>query len=361
MNQLRIPHSAFRTLTSHSQRVLTGALAIKGADMFDFKNKIICAPMAGVSDHPFRVMARKMGADLCVSEMISSVAMHYEDKKTASLAKIEQDDTPLSLQIFGHDPEIMAKSAYLLSTGTYKHTESDILPIAIDINMGCPVKKIVNSGDGSALMRDLPLCEKIISACVKASEVPVTVKMRAGWDKSSISCVELAKIAEASGASAITIHARTRSQMYEPSADWQIIKAVKDAVSIPVIGNGDIFCAEDALKMIEEAACDSVMIGRGAMGNPFIFEQVRALLDGREYTHPSVRERLDTAREQLTMLVCEKGERVGVCEARKHLAWYTKGMRFSAGARGMINSVCTLDDVNRVIDFLLECSQKTID
>ncbi len=322
--------------------------------MFDFKNKIVCAPMAGVSDRPFRVMARKFGADLCVSEMISSVAMHYEDKKTASLANIESDDTPLSLQIFGHNPEIMAKSAYLLSNGEYKHSRGDILPVAIDINMGCPVKKIVNSGDGSALMRDLPLCEKIISACVKASSVPVTVKMRAGWDKSSINCVELAKIAEGSGASAITIHARTRSQMYEPSANWEIIKRVKDAVSIPVIGNGDIFSCEDALKMIRETGCDSVMVGRGAMGNPFIFAQIRALLDGKEYSSPSHEERLNTARAQLTMLVAEKGERVGVCEARKHLAWYTKGMRFSAGARGMINSVCTLDDVNRVIDFLLE-------
>ena len=322
--------------------------------MFDFKNKIICAPMAGVSDHPFRVVCRELGADLCVSEMISSVAMHYEDKKTATLSEICEDDTPLSLQIFGHDPEIMKESAYLLSNGIYKHRKNDRVPAFIDINMGCPVKKVVSSGDGSALMRDPMLCGDIIRACVSGSNVGVTVKIRAGWDKSSINCVEIAKIAEDAGACAITIHARTRSQMYEPYADWSIIKAVKASVSIPVIGNGDIFCAEDALRMLTETGCDSVMIGRGAMRNPFIFEQARALLDGRAYDAPSVERRLEFARRQLTMMVEEKGERIGVCEARKHLAWYTKGMKFSSGARSMINTVTTLDDINRVIDFLKE-------
>ncbi len=321
-----------------------------------FKYKLICAPMAGVSDHAFRVMARRYGAELCVSEMVSSVAMHYEDKKTATLAEVREDDTPLSVQIFGHDAEIMAKSAYLLSSGTYKHRKNDRTPELIDINMGCPVKKIVTSGDGSALMRDLPLCEKIISECVKKSLVPVTVKMRAGWDKSTINCVELAKIAEASGASAITIHARTRSQMYEPSADWDIIKQVKNAVSIPVIGNGDIFKAQDAIDMLNQTGCDGVMVGRGAMGNPFIFKHIKCLLDNTPYIPPTVHERLEVAREQLTMLCLDVGEKIGVCEARKHLAWYTKGMRFGTSARGMINTATSLDDINKIIEYLKENS-----
>ncbi len=326
----------------------------------DFKNKIICAPMAGVSDHPFRVMARKYGADLCVSEMISSVAMHYKDQKTASLAEIHDDDTPIAIQIFGHDPEMMASASYYLSSGEYAHAKNTRVPEVIDINMGCPVKKIVNSGDGSALMKNPKLCGEIISACVKKSRVPITVKIRAGWDKSSINCTEIAKIAQESGASAITIHARTRSQMYEPSADWEIIRKVKECVSIPVIGNGDIFTGSDAIRMINETGCDSVMVGRGAMGNPFIFAEIRALMDGTDYTPPSDKERLGVALEQITMLCAEKGEKIGMCEARKHLAWFTKGMRFSSGARGMINTLSSLDDARRIIDFLLNTGDNNI-
>ena len=321
---------------------------------FDFKNKIICAPMAGVSDHPFRVMARKYGADLCVSEMVSAVAMHYKDRKTAELAEICEDDSPLSIQIFGHEPAIMAEACELISNASYAHKKNDSVPVAIDINMGCPVKKIVGSGDGSALMKSPELCRQILTECVSASAVPVTVKIRAGWDKGSINCTEIAKIAQDAGVSAITIHARTRAQMYEPSADWSIIKSVKECVDIPVIGNGDIFCAADAVRMLGETGCDSVMVGRGAMGNPFIFDEIKHLISGTPYTPPSVRERLDAARAQLTMLSNEKGEKIGVCEARKHLAWYTKGMRFSSGARGMINTATTLEDVNRIIDYLLE-------
>ena len=326
----------------------------------NFNSKIICAPMAGVSDHPFRVMARKYGADLCVSEMISSVAMHYKDQKTASLAEIHDDDTPIAIQIFGHDPEMMASASYYLSSGEYAHAKNTRVPEVIDINMGCPVKKIVNSGDGSALMKNPKLCGEIILACVKKSLVPITVKIRAGWDKSSINCTEIAKIAQESGASAITIHARTRSQMYEPSADWEIIRKVKECVSIPVIGNGDIFTGSDAIRMINETGCDSVMVGRGAMGNPFIFAEIRALMDGTDYTPPSDKERLGVALEQITMLCAEKGEKIGMCEARKHLAWFTKGMRFSSGARGMINTLSSLDDARRIIDFLLNTGDNNI-
>ena len=213
----------------------------------DFKNKIISAPMAGITDRAYRVISRRFGADICISEMISSLAVHYEDKKTASLAHIENDDMPIGLQIFGHDPEIMKECASYLSNGNYKHKKNDLTPSFIDINMGCPVKKIISNGDGSALMKNPRLCGEIISSCVEGSSVPVTVKIRAGWSKSTINCTEIAKIAEASGASAITIHARTREQMYEPFADWDIIKSVKKAVSIPVIGNGDVFTANDCL------------------------------------------------------------------------------------------------------------------
>ncbi|MBO5261734.1 MAG: tRNA dihydrouridine synthase DusB [Clostridia bacterium] len=320
----------------------------------NFKNKIILAPMAGVTDYAFRKIARRFGASYCVSEMVSSKAIHFKDRKTADLAEIKDDDRPLGIQIFGSDPKIMAESAYLLSTATYAYHKNDNIPNVIDINMGCPVKKIVCAGDGSALLKSPDLCGEIIKEVVNASKVPVTVKIRAGWDKDSINCVEIAKIAEANGASAICVHGRTREQMYEPYANWEYIKAVKDAVSIPVIGNGDIFSAKDAIRMIEETGVDSLMIGRGAMGNPFIFDEINHYFEKKPYTPPTIFEKIKVAMEQVSYMIEEKGERVAICEARKHLAWYLKGERGSASTRGEINHASTLEELESIINKYLE-------
>lgn len=316
----------------------------------DFKNKIILAPMAGVTDYAFRKIARRYGASYCVSEMVSSKAIHFKDKKTADLAEIKDDDRPLGIQIFGSDPKIMAESAYLLSTATYEHRKNDNTPNVIDINMGCPVKKIVSAGDGSALLKSPRLVGEIIGETVKASSVPVTVKIRAGWDKDSINCVEIAKIAEENGAAAICVHGRTREQMYEPYANWDYIRAVKEAVSIPVIGNGDIFCAADAIKMIEQTGVDSLMIGRGAMGNPFIFDEIQHHFENKPYTPPTIFEKVRVAMEQVSYMIEEKGERVAICEARKHLSWYLKGERGSASVRGEVNHASTLDELKEMIN-----------
>ncbi len=316
----------------------------------NFKNAIILAPMAGVTYYAFRKVARQFGATYCVSEMVSSKAIHFRDKKTATLAEIKDDDRPLGIQIFGSDPKVMAESAYLLSTATYEHRKNDNIPNVIDINMGCPVRKIVTAGDGSALLKNPTLCGEIVKEVVNASQVPVTVKIRAGWDFDSINCVEIAKIAEANGAAAICVHGRTREQMYEPSANWEYIKAVKEAVSIPVIGNGDIFSAADAIRMLEETGVDSLMIGRGAMGNPFIFDEIQHYFDKKTYTPPTIFEKIKVARCQLEYMIEEKGEGVAICEARKHFAWYLKGERGSAAVRDAINHASTLTELNTIID-----------
>ena len=315
----------------------------------DFKNKIFLAPMAGITDFAFRTIAKRFGADVCVSEMISAKAVHFKDEKTAILAKITENEMPIGIQIFGHESDIMAECAEKMSNNTYDFVKSQTLPAFIDINMGCPVKKIVNNGEGSALMKNPRLCGEIVSECVKKSSLPVTVKIRAGWDKNNINAVEIAKIVEASGASAITVHGRTREQMYEPYADLEIIKKVKEAVKIPVIGNGDIVCGKSAKQMLDYTGVDSIMVGRGALGNPFIFEEIKAYLQEKPYTAPSILEKISIAREHVLLMVQDKGEAVAICEARKHLAWYIKGLRGCTEVKVAINKASTLKELDEIL------------
>lgn len=301
------------------------------------------APLAGVSDRAFRRVCRACGADFSVSEMVSAKALCYEQRAkkehrsvTGLLASVHADETPMAVQIFGHEPEFMAEAARLITQNEYIGCVSEVPPSAIDINMGCPVKKVTANGEGSALLKNPVLAGEIIEAVVKATHLPVTVKIRAGWDKDSINAVEMARVAEASGASMLCIHGRTREQMYEPGVNREVIAAVKGAVKIPVLGNGDIYTAEDALSMMRDTGCDGVMIARGAMGNPWIFSEIRAALMGESYVYPPMSERFSVALGQVREMILEKGERVGVAEAKKHLAWYCHGIEGAAATRSRI-------------------------
>ena len=305
--------------------------------------------MAGVSDSVFRRLCVLHGADMTVTEMISAKALTYADKKTAVLARILKEEAPVSIQIFGSEPEIMARAAEMLSTGNYPGCKSDVLPVAIDINMGCPVRKVVSNGEGSALLRDPLRVREIVTAVVEKSAVPVTVKMRAGFDREHINAPEIAAICEEAGAAAVCIHGRTREQMYRPPVDLSVIGAVKDAVSIPVIGNGELTSASDALTMLEKTHCDALMIARGALGNPFIFSQIKAALDGKEIPTVSRKTQLLTAKEHLRLLVEDKGVECGLREARKHIAWYIKGM---PGAPAMRDAVNRCVDLNKMYEML---------
>lgn len=323
------------------------------------KNGIMLAPMAGATDHAMRVMCRKYGADFAVTEMVSAKAMMFRDKKTVKLARIDSEDTPLAVQIFGSDPDIMAASARELATASYPGCETSELPAAIDINMGCPVQKIVKNGEGSALMKSPELASKIVRACVKALEgtgIPLTVKIRAGWESAPTgkNAAELAKMLEDAGAALICIHGRTREQFYAPSVDLDIIRSVKKAVSIPVIGNGDINSADDAERMMSYTGCDGVAIGRGALGNPFIFGELKAKFCGEEFTPPTVKERLDAAVEHTEILVGDKGDRIGPLEARKHFAWYIHGLKGATKIRDKIMRTPNYEEMKEIIYELLK-------
>ena len=315
------------------------------------------APLAGVSDRAFRRVCRACGADFTVSEMVSAKALCYEQKKksvkersvSGQLASVMREELPMAVQIFGSEPDFMAEAARMIEANEYIGCMSEVPPSAIDINMGCPVKKVTGNGEGSALLKNPQLIGEIVTAVVKAVSIPVTVKIRAGWDSNSINAPEVAKIIEASGAAMITVHARTREQMYEPGVDRSVIKAVKEAVSIPVLGNGDIYTAADALSMMDETGCDGVMIARGAMGNPWIFSEIRAALEGKEYTPPPASERFEVALAQVQEMIAEKGERVGIAEAKKHLAWYCHGMEGAAAARGRLMQAASYDELAAIL------------
>jgi len=299
------------------------------------KKTAAMAPMADVADTAFRIMVKRFGAAYTVGEMTSAKGLTYGDKRTAELLVLSDTERPSAIQLFGYEPNVMAEAVEI----ALKHN-----PDIIDINAGCPVNKVVKTGAGSALMRNPRLFGEVVEASVKAAgEVPVTVKIRTGWDDNSINCVEIARIAEGVGASAVTVHGRTRTQFYSGKADWAMIAAVKQAVNIPVIGNGDVDSAESAEQMYRQTGCDLVMIGRAALGNPWVFNGVI----------PSLSEKLSVMREHIELAVSLKGEYIAMRESRKHAAWYIKGIRGAAALRNRCMSLETLDDLHELIETIL--------
>ena len=304
------------------------------------------APMAGVTDQAFRVVCKEFGAAYMVTEMASAKAMTMGDKKTPHLLELDQTEHPVAIQLFGEEPAVMAQAAQLALAYS---------PDILDINMGCPAPKIATSGSGSALMNTPELAGKIVRAVRDAVDIPITVKFRKGWDDEHVNAVEFAKILEANGADALTIHGRTRKQMYAPPVDIEIIRQVKQAVSIPVIGNGDVGSAQDAAQMYEQTGCDLVMIGRGALGRPWLFAQVRQYLrTGTIPPEPDLEEKMQIMLRQIALTCQLKGEYIGMKECRKHASWYMKGMRGAAALREESSHLSTFEDAKRLVQHVLE-------
>jgi tRNA-dihydrouridine synthase B len=307
-------------------------------------NNLILAPMAGVTDLPFRLLCSRQGVGLCCMEMVSAKAILYKNKNTESLLEIHKDEGPVSLQLFGSDPKILNEMAKKIEERPFS---------VLDINMGCPVPKVVNNGEGSALMKNPKLVEEIVSSVVKAVQKPVTVKIRKGFDEEHVNAVEIAKIAEAAGAAAVAVHGRTREQYYAGEADWEIIAKVKEALTIPVIGNGDVTDGQSAERLLTQTGCDGVMIGRAARGNPWIFSQVAAYLeDGTVLPKPDIEEVKKTILEHARLQLETKGEYTGIREMRKHVSWYTTGYPNSARLRQVVNLTESFEELCALVENL---------
>ena len=312
-------------------------------------NEVFLSPMAGVTDLPFRTICKEKGCGMLYTEMINAKALCYDDENTKKMLNLEDDGHPVAVQIFGSDPEYMGKAASIMNQYT-----NDIL----DINMGCPAPKVIKNGDGSALMRNPKLAAEVLTAVVKNSEKPVTLKIRKGWDDNSVNAVEIAKIAEECGISALAIHGRTREQFYSGKADWDIIAEIKQYINIPVIGNGDVFDVQDAVNMLEKTKCDAIMIGRGSQGNPWIFNRINHYMKtGEILPEPTLEEKIGTAIKHMNLAVAEHGEYVAVREMRKHIGWYLKGLKNSAKYRDQINKIT---DYKEVISMLEEYVQHSL-
>ena len=306
------------------------------------ENNVFLAPMAGVTDLPFRLLCKEQGCGMMCTEMVSAKAILYNNKNTDKLLEVDPRERPVAVQLFGSDPEISSRMAARIEDGPYDF---------IDINMGCPVPKVVNNGEGSALMRNPKQVEAILTAMVKALKKPVTVKFRKGFNDREVNAVEIAKIAESCGVAAVAVHGRTREQYYSGTADWDIIRQVKEAVSIPVIGNGDIFTPEDGKRMLEETGCDGLMVARGAKGNPWIFKRLTHYLDTGELLPPPTKEeKKEMILRHARMQVELKGEYQGIREMRKHVAWYTAGCPGSSALRNDVNLVETLAELEELIE-----------
>ncbi len=304
------------------------------------------APMASVADRAYRLMAKSYGACYCVGEMASCKGLCYSDKKTAELLRVTDEERPMAVQLFGAEPEFMEKAVKIAER--YK-------PDIIDINAGCPMPKIVREGAGSALMKNPALLGEVVKAAVEATSIPVTVKIRSGWDSGSVNAVEIAHTIEESGAAAVTVHGRTREQMYTGTADWDVIREVKKAVSIPVIGSGDVTSPETCAAMYEQTGVDLVMIGRGSYGRPWLFGQIKDFFEGKQVlAEPDCHENLEIMRRHIELLVYDKGEKIGMREARRQAAWYLKGMNGAARFRNQCGGLNTLNDLDRLIEEIIK-------